>query len=300
MPTLRWTHERRGWLTIAALDRIGSVRGYSMGEKNWGCFKQAAVGCGCLLVLAVAVPVVLAVMIMLPLNRAVENRTELEDRFGTQDAFVPPAAGIPSPDRVEAFLRVRQSLTSTCDDFWNAERAVAAMEAFDDQEEVSKIAVMKQAMSTSKTMMGMGPLIGHFYEIRNQALVDEGMGLGEYTYIYVLAYNDEIVNPSEKLELFGPGATNLRVREALLSMLRNQLELLQKECGLPDVADAVAAEVEAMEQDAKRIPWQDGLPPAIEDSLLPYRAELDRLFCGSTPPLELMINEKRGLAIESR
>jgi len=271
-----------------------------MVEKNWGCVKQAALGCGCLVVLAVAVPIVLGVMIMLPLNRAVENRTELEDRFGTQDAFVPPASGAPSPDRIEAFLRVRQALTSTCDDFWNAEQAVAKLEAFDDQEEVSKIAVMKQALSTSKTMMGMGPLIGHFYEVRNQALIDQDMGLGEYTYIYVLAYGEEILNPSEQLELFGPDATNARVRRALASMLRNQLELLRQEGGPADVTVAVAAEVEAMEQDPKRIPWQDGLPPEIEDSLLPYRAELDRLFCGSTPPLELTINEKRGLAIESR
>jgi len=239
-------------------------------------------------------------MIMLPLNRAVENRTELEDRFGTQDAFVPPASGAPSPDRIEAFLRVRQALTSTCDDFWNAEQAVAKLEAFDDQEEVSKIAVMKQALSTSKTMMGMGPLIGHFYEVRNQALVDQDMGLGEYTYIYVLAYNAEIVSPTEKLELFGPDATNLRVRQALTSMLANQLELLRQDDGPADVTATVATELEALENDPKRIPWQDGLPPEITASLLPYRSELDRLFCGSTPPLELMINEKRGLAIESR
>ena len=271
-----------------------------MGEDNRGCFKQAALGCGCLVVLAVAIPIVLATMVMLPLNRAVENRTELEDRFGTQDAFVPPASGVPSPDRIEAFLRVRQALTATCDDFWNAERAVAKMEAFDDQEEVSKMAVMRQAMSTSKTMMGMGPLIGHFYEIRNQALVDEDIGLGEYTYIYVLAYHEEILSPSEELELFGPGATNLRVRQALVSMLRNQFELQQQEGGPADTMATVAAEIEALEQDPKRIPWQDGPPTEIEDSLRPYRAELDRLFCSSTPPLELMINQKRGLAIESR
>jgi hypothetical protein len=271
-----------------------------MDEKSWGCFKQAAVGCGCLVVLAVAIPIVLGTMVMLPLNRAVDSRTGLEDRFGTQDAFVPPATGVPSPDRIEAFLRVRQALTATCDDFWNAERAVAKLEAFDDQDEVSKIAVMKQAMSTSKTMMGMGPLIGHFYEVRNQALVDQDMGLGEYTYIYVLAYNDEIVSPTEKLELFGPGATNHRVRQAIQSMLGNQLELLRLEGGPAETMAAVAIEVQAMEQDPKRIPWQDGLPPEITASLLPYRSELDRLFCGSTPPLELMINEKRGLAIESR
>jgi hypothetical protein len=239
-------------------------------------------------------------MIILPLNRAVETRAELETRHGTQEAFVPPASGAPSPARIEAFLSVRQALAPTCEDFWNAERSVAKLEAFDGQEDVSKLTVMKQAMSTSRTMMGMGSLIGHFYEVRNQALVDADMGLGEYTYIYVLAYRDEIVNPTEKLELFGPAATNLRVREALQSMLSNQLDVLRQEIGASDTIAAVEDELAALENDPQRIPWQDGPPPEITAALQPYRGELDRFFCGSTPPLELMINEKRGLAIESR
>lgn len=270
-----------------------------MGEKNWGCFKQSALGCGGLVVLAVAIPLVLAVMILPPMNRAVEARAELEAAFGTQATFVPPATGAPSPDRIEVFLDIRRSLSSACEDFWDAEKQVGKLEAFDDQENVSKIAVMRQAMSTSKTMMGMGPLIGHFFETRNQALVDARMGLGEYTYIYVMAYGGEIVNPSTKLQVFGPTVANRRVRQALTSMLRNQLERLQEEGGSEHAAGTVAAEISALEDDPKRIPWQDGLPPEIAESLLPYREELDQAYCGSTSPFELMINEKRAFAIES-
>ncbi len=83
-------------------------------------------------------PVVMAAMIMLPMNRAVADRTELETVYGNQEAFMPPASGVPSSERIEAFLEVRQALAPTCDDFWNAERAVAKLEAFDDQEEVSE------------------------------------------------------------------------------------------------------------------------------------------------------------------
>jgi hypothetical protein len=270
-----------------------------MSEHGWGCLKQTAVGCGALIVLAIAIPLVLGVMVMLPMNRAVGARTEIERLYGTQDTFVPPAMGDPSADRIEAFLGVRRALASSCDDFSNTERSVAALEAFDDQDEVSRIAVMKQAFSTTRSMMGMGPLIGQFFETRNQALIEAEMGLGEYSYIYVLAYGDEIINPTEKNQLLGPGATNERVRRALQSMLAHQLDRLQQEGGPETDIAMVAAEVAALENDPQRIPWQDGLPPAITDALLPYREALDALFCGSTPPLELMINEKHGPAIET-
>jgi hypothetical protein len=250
-------------------------------------------------VLAVAFPVVLAVMTLPPMNRAVAARTELEAAFGTQEAFVPPASGVPSPDRIEAFLEVRRALTQACKDFRNAEQAVAKMEAFDGQDDVSKTAVLRQAMSTTKTMMGVGPSISHFYETRNQALVDAGLGLGEYTYLYVLAYGDKLVNPGTKLHLFGPETTNERVRQALQSILRNQLEHAREEGVSDESLEVLTAEIEAIEGNPHRIPWQDGLPPAIAEALLPYRQDLDALYCAPTTPLELMINVKRSLAIES-
>lgn len=271
-----------------------------MAEKDWGCFKQAAAGCGCLVVAVVAIPLVMAAMIIVPMNRAVAARTELETLYGTQASYVPPASGAPAPERIEAFLVVRRALEPACGDFWHAEKQVARLEAFDDQDDVSKIEVTRQALSTSRTMMGVGSLIGHFYETRNQALVDAEMGLGEYTYIYVLTYHDEILHPEAELQIFGPETVNRRVRDALFSMLQHQLELLNQEGGPEGSAATLAAEVRALEDDPNRIPWQDGLPPEIAAAILPFREALDLAYCGSTPPLELMINEKRSLAIETR
>jgi len=272
-----------------------------MGENNWGCVKQTAAGCGCLVVAAVALPLIMAGMILVPMNRAVEARTELEATYGTQDAYVPPASGAPSPDRIGAFLEVRRTLTGTCQDFWDAEHAVADLETLEDQkEEVSATTAIKQVVSAMRPMMGMGTLVSHFFETRNLALASAGMGLGEFTYLYVLAYGDEIVDPSYELQVFGPGATNSRVRGVLRTMLRNQLEQLLHVGGSEEAIALLKAEVEALEKDDSRVPWQDGLPPEIEEALAPFRQELDGLFCGATSPLELMINEKSALSIEMR
>ena len=59
------------------------------------------------------------------------------------------------------------------------------------------------------------------------------------------------------------------------------------------------AEIGAMREDDRRIPWQDGIPPAITQALAPYRAELDELYCPAMAALELMINERHGPAVES-
>jgi hypothetical protein len=126
------------------------------------------------------------------------------------------------------------------------------------------------------------------------------MGLGEFTYIFVVAYNDRLLDEPQGETLFGPRTTNQRVRKALLSMLQSQLEVLQSQGGEEANIEKLSAEVSAMESDEGRIPWQDGLPSVITDALEPYREELDELYCPAMAPLELMINERHGPAIESR
>jgi hypothetical protein len=268
-------------------------------EKKWGCLKQTAIGCVVLIVLAVVFPIVLGVMMMGPFNRAVDARSDIEERFGTQEAFVPPPSGAPAPDRIEAFLEVRRALSVTCSDFGHMEEQVKELESFDGQDEVSRLEVVKQALSTGKSMMGMGPLIGNFYETRNHNLLEAEMGLGEYTYIYVLAYREQILDPSEDLQLLGPRIVNRRVRRALVSMLGNQLQVLRDTGAAAKEIAALENELAVLEEDSARILWQDGLPPTIADAIDPFRKQLDAVHCPATAPLELMLNEKRGPAVET-
>jgi len=257
-------------------------------EKTTGCLKQTAIGCGVLIIIAVAFPLVMAMKMMGPFNRAVDSRHAMEEVFGPQESYIPPASGAPSTDRIEVFLEVRRTLREPCADLSVAERQVQKLESFDDQDEVDRLEVLKQAFSTTKSMMGVGPVIGRLYEIRNQSLLDAGMGLGEFTYIFTVAYRDQMLDPPEADQLFGPTPTNRRVRKALLSMLESQLTVLRSEGGGEAEIAALEAEISAMQADRNRIPWQDE-----------YRAELDELYCPAMAPLELMINKKRGPAVES-
>jgi len=268
-------------------------------EKTWGCLKQTAIGCGVLMVIAIALPFVLGVMMMGPFQRAVDDRHVIEEQFGPQEAYVPPASGVPSADRIEVFLGIRRAFAEPCADLTHAEEQMQKMETFDDQDEIDRTEAMKAVFSLTKSMMGVGPVLGHYYELRNQSLLEAGMGLGEFTYIFAIAYNDRLLDEPEGDQLFGPTATNRRVRKALLSMLESQLEVLQSKGGEEADIKALEAEVAAMQEDDRRIPWQDGIPPAMTDALAPYRAELDELYCPAMAPLELMINERHGPAVES-
>jgi hypothetical protein len=269
-------------------------------EKTLGCLKQTAIGCGVLIVIAIALPLVLGVMMMGPFKRAVDDRLAIEERFGPQEAYVPPASGVPTTDRIEAFLGVRRQLAAPCADLTAAEEQMRKMERFDDEEDIDRIEVMKEAFSLTKNMMGVGPVIGQYYETRNQSLLDAGMGLGEFTYIFVTAYHHRLLDEREGETLLGPRITNRRVRKALLSMLQSQLAALQTVGGDEADIEALEAEVAAMQADNARVPWQDGLPPPLVEAFEPYRTELDSLYCPAMAPLELMINERHGPAVESR
>jgi len=196
---------------------------------------------------------------------------------------------------------VRRELAPTCVDFSRVEEQFLAMEEFDDQEEVSSTEVLKEAFKATKSAMSMGPLMGEFFKTRNHALLEAKMGMGEFTYIWVVSNHDRILNPHDESELFGPGPVNSRIRMGLLAMLVNQRDALRREQEIsPEEMALVEAEIDAMESDDRRILWQDGLPPAIAESIEPYRQQLDELYCPSTASLELMINVRHGPAIESR
>jgi hypothetical protein len=75
-------------------------------------------------------------------------------------------------------------------------------------------------------------------------------------------------------------------------MLRNQLASLPS--ADTDRAAALTAEIEAMERDPERWPWQDGLPADIARGFEPYRERLEASYDAPMNALELMRAEKTG------
>jgi hypothetical protein len=170
-----------------------------------------------------------------------------------------------------------------------------------------------------KTGLELVPLMAEFIKIRTQALLDEGMGMGEYYYLYVIVYyswlgkspadgppfeimdeDDEdvsVVWRSRRRERMEArlDLTLRRLNRQILPMLHNQYKKLT-EGGVPGAKEQwrrkLAAEIEAMESDGFRLPWQDGLPEVLEASLKYYRVRLEESYSELVNPIEIIHQQR--------
>lgn len=272
-----------------------------MGERSRGCLKGCAIGCAAVVVLGLVITVGCPYLMTRSFRQAVDAREQLEERLAARGAYVPAVNGTISAARIEAFLVVREQLAEACEGLEGAFSQIDSMERFEDDEEVAKSEVMGEAFKTVRSAMGIAPLMGRLFATRNQALLETEMGLDEYGYLYVLAYHDQLVAGGGELSHhLGDSPMNYRVHRELVELLERQLEA-QRAAGLDQERIAVLEdEIAAMENDTDRLPWQDGLPQPIADSLTPYRERLDASFCPVLIGIDLAINESRGISIETR
>jgi len=240
---------------------------------------------------------------------AVETRAELEQRFGRTGEFTPWSNGKIPADRIETFLVVRDGTAETRQQI--AEQFAAIPMSESEARELDSKPTGQKAVSIFKIIgsaLGLGAELGGFFEARNNSLLEQKMGMGEYTYLYVVIYyswlghsqgdgpqtgRDENDSVNVQLE---HGRSERRMHDDLLSMLRNQLQ--QGSAGAAEEWTALlTAEIEAMERDSGRSPWQDGLPPSMTESLEPHRDRLTASYDPISNAFELVITKKEGLSI---
>jgi len=238
----------------------------------------------------------------------------LTERYGRIKDFCPNPDGTISSYRIEAFLDAREAFSSI------REKIARTFATLSEEEEAIEIERTKPRNVLTMIRLGFGvvPQIAEFIKSRNQALLDFEMGIGEYYYIYVIAFYSWLGKPPEdgpEFQIRGPDEDRgpfrywdredfegnrrewmLRgIHRMILPMLRNQLDKLEEReaAVLPEEwRQTLAAEVKAMETDRERLPWQDGVPPAIEESLRPYKSRLEASYLSMTNPLELMIEQR--------
>lgn len=260
-------------------------------SRRWlaGC----GIGCGVVVVLVIVGVVGGSFMMMGDFKDAIGDRETLDQRYGGQGDFVPAADGAIPPERMEAFLAVRDSVMTFCDDFMATSAQFERMDALD--EDAPKVEALSGVAGLTGEIFMMVPRMGRFFGARNGMLLEVGMGLGEYTYIYVLAYGDRLRGDgvAPESDFFSSGDPNARVCGVLRGMVRNQLDAAVD----ADTRALLEAEIGRLEADPRRIPWQDGLPPNVAASIAPYRERLDAVFCPATVGLELNKNRQRGLSI---
>jgi hypothetical protein len=280
--------------------------------KKWlvGC----GIGCGVIVLILIALGITGYLFFK---NIAEEFKdydalmTTLTERYGSIKDFTPNPDGTIGPERLELFLAVREAFGPV------REKLEISFKTLQNRVGQSEIEIKKpkNIFQMIKTGVGLIPQIGEFMKSRNQALLDTGMGMGEYYYIYVISFYSwlgykpedgpdfEIVGPDDERRSWDQEEVleerrdiNLRrLHRMLLPMLHNQLEKLPASDSA-DISDQwhkdLEAEIEAMEADRYRLPWQDGLPDVIESSLQPFRYKLEQSYNKMTNPLELTFEQR--------
>jgi hypothetical protein len=270
-------------------------RGGSGGAFRW------VKGCGCALAVVALLGVLLAIVwgagMIRPYQRAVEARELLDDRYGPQAGFTPPAAGAVPADRMEAFLSVRERLIEPCARLTESVEAMRRMEGSGGVEELPERSLIVSVIDGGLAALGLEQRRGELLLARNEALLDVEMGQGEYTYIYAVSYSAHLASWKEEDGRFVVEELKVysRVRRVLGEMLQRQLVAVEAGPDRTAWAEELAAEIARLEEEPRRIPWMEGLPPRIEASVAPYRERLDALWFESAAHLELLRNEIDGI-----
>ncbi len=263
------------------------------GKNNWllGC------GIGCLAVIVISV---LGGVLLFNTGKKVVARFEelgdtqraLADRFGAVADYVPPAAGALPAERVEIFLRVQETLHETGQQLVGHGRALQELE-----HQKGKGIGPASILRGIRGVVGIGRYAAEYLQERNEALLAAGMGLGEYSYLYVLGYHSWLGREFDPT--FGEPSTRVdadhgarieigdrddeRRSERLQGLFRNW-STNQHQAAVAAGLDAawcerLAAEaLAAASADSLRLPWTGGLPAPITSSLDPFRSRFEATY----------------------
>jgi hypothetical protein len=238
----------------------------------------------------------------------------LIERYGEIRDFCPEPDGAIGPSQIEAFLSVRDAFAPF------REKLEISMQGLQDRAGKSEVEVKKPKNVFEMVKLGFGlvPQIAEFLKFRNESLLDAKMGMGEYYYIYAIAYFSwlgKLPEDGPDFKVTGEEDRGVRLGEmdieeireerrdsmlrrlhrTLLPMLQNQHEKLMAR-GSSDTQsewrDLLKAEIQAMEEDRFRLPWEDGLPDVIRASIDPYRDRFEQSYNVMTNPFELTIEQR--------
>jgi hypothetical protein len=232
-------------------------------------------------------------------DAAERAEARLEEEYGAIRDYCPPIEGRMSEERVQAFMAVRES---TMPQRRRLDETIAGLAPAEGERRTIG------GWRAARAGISMAPRIIEFAKARNEALLDVGMGLGEYTWDYWLICHAWLGHPAgesllEKymevradsegsvqmqIEGFDPAEARYRLRRDIRAMLRNLEEELAAGSGTAEIHDLVVGELAALDADSHRIAWEDGLPNAFAVGLEPYRDRLEATYSPATNQFELL------------
>ena len=269
-------------------------------KNRW--LKNYGIGCGVVIVLIILFTLGGSMVMLRPFRDAVEIRETLVERHGSVNDFIPPPDGGIPADRMDAFLDVRRAVQDHCAEIKATDAGIEAMDRLDAQESPGTMDILGAFGEASKAAFGMGTVMGDFFRVRNAALLEVDMSLGEYSYIYALAYGTMITGTDKGEEATtGDAHLSARVRGTLRHQLRNRLAAMDErpeEWEETEERRLLVEEIAVLEEHHERLPWCEVRPPALQSSLAGYEARLAELFCPEASHLELTRNRSFGIGIQ--
>jgi hypothetical protein len=225
--------------------------------------------------------------------------SQLEEEYGAVRDFLPLNEGRIPAERMETFLSVRQATQPQRQALADSISGLAPAE--DEGRTVGGIRAARAGIS-------MAPRILELARARNEALLEVGMGKGEYAWTYWLTYHawlghpagESLLNDIMETRSEWDGSMHMHIdgmeteeitrrrRRDLRAILENLEQELAIRSGTSELHDLVAAELAAMDDDSHRVPWQDGLPDVFAVGLDPYRDRLEASYSPATNPFELL------------
>lgn len=231
----------------------------------------------------------------------------MDSTFGQPEDFAPAFDGRIPADRIEVFL---------------AARAVTEPARVDASETIGQLDhkgdnAPGNVFTKIRAGIAFVPAMLRYADRRNRALLDHDMGLGEYQYLYALAYFSYLekdpgdgpnfrMHGSDDGDDDGDGGTvhwGVQVNDSsgdvrreradfvrrglnrnLAAMAQNQLTALDAQLAAgadPQLAvwrEELAGELEKMREEPRRILWEEGLPAPLRDSLEPFRDRFDASY----------------------
>ena len=255
---------------------------------------------GCLVTTAALFFIILSGIYFLTAEVRVAKRMEqtLIDQFGRADLYTPPFDGSIPAQRLEAFIRVRETVQPNCLAFQSILSSIIDLENLDTKQEVSASDVTSASKGGFKSMFSAGSKMLEFSESRNTALLAANMGLGEYMYIYLTVYGEQLEGESEsKYSATEEAYISPRTRREFAQILGNQLTALEAvgpQQTLQDLEIQLQAEIEALKSGTHSSPWPDGPVGIARESLAPYQQKITDLYCTGIVGIELL-QKNRGL-----
>ena len=233
---------------------------------------------------------------MTPIQQSKQLEHKLIDQFGWAPRYTPPVDGIIQPERLQRFIRVREAVQANCKTFQGIIDNVIRLETLESDSDLSAGQKTSEAIDSLKSMFSAAPAFLDFMDTRNSALLTEEMGLGEYIYIYVAAYGEQLAQESQGRYADQEEAhLSPRARKEYVQILGNQLAALQaagQDAHSLALAGELQAEMTSLEDGSHSSPWPDGPPGGTSASLASYHDQLSKLYCEGIVRIEILQKNK--------